>query len=189
MPVTLPNLLTLSRIAAIPFLVAAIFMPPPVGPWLAFGLFAAAGATDFLDGGIARRSGNVTDFGRFLDPVADKLLVAAVLVPLVADGRAPAIAAAVVLCREILVSALREEAARRGARIAVSRLGKWKTACQAGALGLLLLAPAAGDIGIPSAAAAGGGAALLWLAAGLGALGAAFYLRSAARLPPDGAGP
>lgn len=167
-----PNMLTLSRIAAVPLFVAAFFLPPPAGPWLAFGLFAAAAATDFLDGWLARRTNSVTPFGQFLDPVADKLLVCAALVLLAADGRAPAVAALIVLCREVFVSALREDSARRGRRIAASRLAKGKTACQMAAIGLLL---------IGEAAAVAIGAALLWAAAALSALSAAAYARAAVR--------
>ncbi len=179
-PAGLPNFLTVSRIAAVPFLVAAFYLPPPLGPWLAFALFVAAGATDFLDGWLARRLDRVSPLGRFLDPVADKLLVAAVLVLLVADGRAPAIASVIVLCREIFVSALREEMARRGERVAVSPLAKGKTACQMTALGLLLIGGAAADAGIPPAPVLGAGEALLWAAATLGVLSGAGYARRAA---------
>ena len=178
----LPNLLTLSRIAAIPVLIAVYYMPSPLGPWLSFALFAAAAVTDALDGRLARRSGRVTAFGRFLDPVADKLLVTSVLVLLVADGRAPALAAALVLCREILVSALREDMARRGAALPVSILAKWKTAVQMAALGLLLVADGAAAVGLAPGAVAGVGAAALWTAAVLGAVTAADYVRRGA--PP-----
>lgn len=184
----LPNILTLARVAAVPFVVAAFFLPAPLGPWLALGLFAAAGLTDFLDGWLARRLDRVTPFGQFLDPVADKLLVAAVLVPLVADGRAPAVAALIVLGREILVSALREEMARRGERIAVSRLSKWKTAFQMAALVLLLAVGVVGDLGIAAEPLAAGGAALLWIAAALGLATAAGYARAAARAVSGGTG-
>ncbi len=179
MPWTLPNLLTLSRIAAIPFVAAAFYVPPPLGPWLVLLLFAAASVTDFLDGWLARRSGCATPFGQFLDPVADKLLVAAVLVLLAVDGRAPTLAVAIILCREILVSALREEMARHGVRVTVSRLAKVKTACQMSALALLLAAGVAGSIGMPPAQVANIGAALLWLAAVLSVVTAAGYFRPA----------
>lgn len=187
MPATLPNVLTLSRIAVIPLLVGAFYLPMPFGPWLAFALFAAAAATDFLDGWLARRMDRTTEFGRFLDPVADKLLVAAVLVLLVADGRAPAVAALIILCREILVSALREESARHGGSVPVSRLAKWKTASQMGALGLLLIGDAAAGVGIPPALVLALGAAMLWLAAGLAVATAADYMRPAlARMAATG---
>ena len=182
----LPNLLTLSRIAAIPVLIAVYYVQSPLGPWLSFALFAAAAATDALDGRLARRSGRVTAFGRFLDPVADKLLVTAVLVLLVADGRAPALAAALVLCREILVSALREDMARRGAALPVSILAKWKTAVQMAALGLLLVADGAAAVGLAPGAVAGVGAAALWTAAVLGAVTAADYVRRGAPRWRDG---
>lgn len=180
MPGGLPNLLTLARVAAVPAFAAAFLAPPPAGPWLALALFAAAAATDWLDGWLARRLDAATAFGRFLDPVADKLLVTAALALLAADGRAPVVAVLLVLCREIFVSALREEAARRGAEVPVSRLGKAKTACQMAAILLLLAAGAAPGAGLPAAPIAGAGAALLWAAAALGVASAAGYARRAA---------
>ena len=104
----------------------------------------------------------------------------AVLVLLVADQRAPALAAALVLCREILVSALREDMARRGAALPVSTLAKWKTAVQMIALGLLLVAGGAAEVGLPPDAVHDAGAAALWAAAILGAVTAADYLRRGA---------
>ena len=82
-----PNLLTLGRVGLVPFFVAAFWLPAPALHWVTFGLFAVAGATDWLDGRLARRKGLVSDFGRFLDPVADKILVAAALVMLAATDR------------------------------------------------------------------------------------------------------
>ena len=104
----LPNILTLSRIFVIPLLVGAFYLPAPISNWTAFGLFVVASATDYFDGYLARRLGQISPFGRFLDPVADKLLVVAAIVMLIWVDRAPLIPALIILCREILVSGLRE---------------------------------------------------------------------------------
>src|SRR5258706_8232890 len=111
MPYTLANLLTLSRIGAIPILVALLYLDGPLWAWTACVVFTIIGLTDWLDGYVARRWGEHTDFGRFLDPIADKLLVAAAILVLVARERITGmmvIAALIILCREILVSGLRE---------------------------------------------------------------------------------
>ncbi len=107
MPINLPNILTLSRIAAIPVVVGLLFMDPPLGNWLALAVYISACVTDFFDGYLARAWHQQSSLGRFLDPIADKLLVAAVLLMLVGNGvvqGAALLAAAVILCREILVS-------------------------------------------------------------------------------------
>ena len=143
---TLPNLLTLLRVAAVPVLVAALLADAPAARWAALAVFAAAAATDFLDGWLARREGLATDFGRFLDPVADKLLVASALMMLAALGHvggAAVIPAVIILCREILVSGLREYLAGIDVGLPVSRLAKWKTALQMAAIGLLIVGDAA----------------------------------------------
>ena len=112
MPITsLPNLLTLSRILAIPAVIATFYVPGDYARWFACALFSAAGVTDWLDGHMARRWEQQSEIGRFLDPIADKLLVSATLFMLTAFGRLSAEAllpALVILCREILVSGLRE---------------------------------------------------------------------------------
>jgi len=142
----LPNLLTLSRIAAIPVLVALVAWRTPPGDVAACMLFALAGFTDWLDGRIARQQKLHTDLGRMLDPIADKLLVGATLMALAGlgrldhDGLYPAI---VIMCREILVSGLREYLAGLLVGLPVTRLAKWKTGLQMAALGTLL----AGDSG------------------------------------------
>ena len=133
MVTTLPNLLTLSRIGVIPLLVGAFLLDKPLANWLAFALFTAAGLTDFLDGYLARSWDQVTRFGRFLDPVADKIMVAAVLFMMVARDWITGwlvLAALVILIREILVSGLREFLAEINIGVPVSRLAKWKTALQ-----------------------------------------------------------
>ncbi len=173
-----PNLLTLGRVALVPFFVAAFWLPEPAGTWAAFALFALAGATDWLDGRLARRRGTVSDFGRFLDPVADKILVAAALVMLAASDRlsdAGLVAAVVILVRELAVSGLREFLAG-AAVVPVSPLAKWKTAAQFAAIAVLLLAGAFADGPLPAA-----GEALLWLAALLAVATGAAYLRAGLR--------
>src|SRR5216683_3670936 len=129
----LPNLLTLSRIAVIPLMVGTFYLPDIYSQWLACGLFAAAGLTDYLDGHFARRWQQQSEIGRFLDPIADKLLVSATLFMLTTFGRLSAQAvlpALVILCREILVSGLREYLAGLRVGMPVSRLAKWKTVIQ-----------------------------------------------------------
>lgn len=148
MIMTLPNLLTLSRVAAIPLVVALLYSATTVGAWLALVVYGLACITDWLDGYLARSRAQQSDFGRFLDPVADKLLVAAVLMVLVAlrqiDGLSVA-SALIILCREILVSGLREFLAGLSVSVPVSRLAKWKTGIQMTALGFLIV----GDQGAP----------------------------------------
>src|ERR1700757_1038221 len=111
-PITsLPNLLTLSRILAIPIVIATFYVPGDYARWFACALFSSAGVTDWLDGHMARRWEEQSELGRFLDPIADKLLVAATLFMLVATDRLSSgavLPALVILCREILVSGLRE---------------------------------------------------------------------------------
>ncbi|MGI9331675.1 MAG: CDP-diacylglycerol--glycerol-3-phosphate 3-phosphatidyltransferase [Gammaproteobacteria bacterium] len=138
----LPNSLTLSRVLLIPIFMAVFYSPLPWKHLLAAGLFAIAAATDWLDGYLARRLGQTSAFGAFLDPVADKLLVATALVVLVqSDPRALlALAAAIIIGREIAVSALRELMAELGNRTAVSvaMIGKIKTTAQLIAIVLML---------------------------------------------------
>lgn len=141
MPTDLPNLLTLSRVAAIPLLVLCALLRLPWADLAACAIFSAAAITDYFDGKIARERKIVSDFGRMLDPIADKLLVGAALMLLAGMGRLtdfglfPAI---VILLREILVSGLREYLAGLKVGLPVTRLAKWKTGFQMGALGTLL---------------------------------------------------
>jgi CDP-diacylglycerol--glycerol-3-phosphate 3-phosphatidyltransferase len=142
MPWNVPNTLTWLRIAAIPLIVLLFYMPYPWADPAAGLLFAAAGITDSLDGYFARRLGQTSRLGAFLDPVADKLIVAVALVLLVSkDPRALIVlTAAVIIGREITISALREWMAEIGARrkVAVSVLGKYKTILQISGLSLML---------------------------------------------------
>ena len=142
----LPTLLTLSRIAAIPVLVALVAWRTPGADVAACAVFGLAGLTDFLDGRIARRRQMQSELGRMLDPIADKLLVGATLMVLAGQGRLPdggLYPATVIMCREILVSGLREYLAGLAVGLPVTRLAKWKTGLQMAALGTLL----AGDSG------------------------------------------
>lgn len=138
----IPNLLTVLRVLLIPIFILLFYMPFSWSYWAASGVFAFAAITDWLDGYLARRWEQSTPFGAFLDPVADKLMVATALVLLVAEHTNLwlTIPAAIIIGREIVVSALREWMAELGARahVAVSNLGKWKTAAQMVALVILL---------------------------------------------------
>jgi CDP-diacylglycerol--glycerol-3-phosphate 3-phosphatidyltransferase/cardiolipin synthase len=166
MPMSLPNVLTYGRIVAVPALVACLFfLKGDVARWSAFALFVLASLTDWLDGYLARAWEQQSTLGRMLDPIADKLLVGAVLLMLVYDNTISGWsiwAAIIILLREILVSGLREFLAELNVKIHVSQLAKWKTAMQMIALGALLVGPAAEKI-VPGIMA--GGLVLLWIAA------------------------
>jgi cardiolipin synthase len=161
---TLPNLLTLGRIAAIPLMLATFYWDTPVTRWAACALFALAGITDFFDGYLARRFNQVSAIGRFLDPIADKLLVSSLLLFLAAFERIDTLSlipAVVILCREILVSGLREYLAELRVGMPVTPLAKWKTATQMIALPVLIV----GDPGLPGHAITLIGEILLCVAA------------------------
>jgi len=168
---SLPNILTYARIAAIPVVVGCIYAQAIMdGPlwlrWVALAVFIAAGVTDFLDGYYARIWDQHSAFGRMLDPIADKLLVASCLLVLAADdkfrGFGVLFAAIVILCREILVSGLREYLAALRVSVPVTKLAKWKTTVQLVAIGFLL-AGEAGDQVIPITTQTG--LLLLWISA------------------------
>ena len=174
---SLPNLLTLSRIVALPLLVALLWWPGwTLGYGGAFILYCAMGITDYFDGYLARAQGAVSRLGIFLDPIADKIMVAAVILMLVATGHiagANVIAALVILLREIAVSGLREFLAPLHVSVPVSRLAKWKTTLQMVALGALILGGAALDARWIHQV----GLAALWGAAVLTAITGWDYLR------------
>jgi cardiolipin synthase len=171
MPTDLPNLLTLSRIAALPLLVALAALRHPWGDVAACAVFSAAAITDYFDGKIARERRSVSGFGRMLDPIADKLLVGAALMVLAGMGRlsdAALYPAIVVLLREILVSGLREYLASLSIGLPVTWLAKWKTGFQMGALGTLLAGDtAATALGLSFLPVSAIGEAMLWAAAAL----------------------
>ena len=166
----LPNILTYGRIAAVPVVVGCMYLQAILGyglwlRWFALVVFVLAGITDVLDGYFARSYGQQSSFGRMLDPIADKLLVSSCLLMLAADGtiRGWALfAAIVILCREILVSGLREYLAELRVSIPVTRLAKWKTTLQLIAVGFLI-AGEAGDRILPVTTEIG--IALIWVSA------------------------
>jgi CDP-diacylglycerol--glycerol-3-phosphate 3-phosphatidyltransferase len=133
-PLNVPNALTVLRILAVPVLVVALLGETPDGDVIAAIVFALAALTDGLDGYIARRQQSITNFGKLMDPLADKLLVVAALVSLVSLDRLAAWVAMVIIARELAVTGLRGLAAERGVVIAASWLGKVKTALQVGAI-------------------------------------------------------
>lgn len=137
-PINLPNLLTLLRIVAVPVVVVALLDETPNGDKLAAIVFALAAVTDGLDGYIARSRGSITNFGKLMDPVADKLLITAALVSLVSLNRLAAWVAMVIIAREFAVTALRAVAAERSVVIAASWLGKVKTTLQIAAVFALI---------------------------------------------------
>jgi CDP-diacylglycerol---glycerol-3-phosphate 3-phosphatidyltransferase len=134
-----PNQLTLARIASAPVLMALVYLDRPVTNWVAVVLFILAGLTDYVDGNLARMRGEVTPLGRMLDPIADKILVSASLVMLVATGHAAPVPTILIIAREFAVSGLRQVAALDGVEIHVVRGAKWKTALQMVATGMLLV--------------------------------------------------
>jgi cardiolipin synthase len=144
-PLSLPNVLTYGRIAAVPAIVLCFYIEGYVGRWLALLIFIAASVTDYLDGYLARAWQQQSALGRLLDPIADKLLVATALLLLVSEntiGGASLLAAIVILTREIAVSGLREFLAELRVSVPVTRLAKWKTTLQMVALGFLIAGPA-----------------------------------------------
>jgi len=182
----LPNLLTYGRIAAVPIVVGCMYLQSilEAGLWLRWGalfVFIAAGLTDVLDGYVARAWGQQSSFGRMLDPIADKLLVSSCLLMLAADGtiRGWALwAAIVILCREILVSGLREYLAELRVTVQVTKLAKWKTFLQLLAIGFLI-AGEAGDLILPITSLIG--LMLLWLSALLTLYTGLDYFRAGVR--------
>lgn len=174
---SLPNILTLSRIVVIPVVVALLFFPGPGPAWTALGLYALACITDWFDGYLARAWQEESLIGKFLDPIADKLLVAAVLMMVVAvdkvDGLA-VIPAVIILLREVLVSGLREFLAGLQVSVPVSRLAKWKTAIQMVAIGIVIV----GDDGPAWLPVTIIGEAGLWVAAALTLVTGWDYLRA-----------
>ena len=135
----LPNILTLARIAAIPVMAVLLLSPTQSAGFWAAALFSLASITDWLDGYLARRMGIVTVFGKFLDPIADKLIVMAALIMILPFGRVPAWMVLVILGREIIITGLRGIASSEGIVIQASDLGKYKTIFQIVAIiGLLL---------------------------------------------------
>ena len=145
---SLPNLLTLSRIFAVPLLVFLLWRPAPLDYAITFVLYCIVGLTDYFDGYVARTQGQISRLGQFLDPIADKIMVGAVLIMLISSRKANPepeiaglhiIAALIILLREIMVSGLREFLASLQVSIPVTALAKYKTTFQLVALGALIL--------------------------------------------------
>lgn len=178
MYLNVPNILTLLRIALIPLLGLAFLLPPPWANWVAVAIFVLAAITDWFDGYLARKLGQTSAFGAFLDPVADKLIVAVALIALLTFNNNPyfAVPAAVIIGREIAVSALREWMAALGRRasVAVNMMGKIKTTAQMVSISLLLYGRDL--VGIPVQQI---GLWLLYVAAILTLYSAILYLRAA----------
>jgi cardiolipin synthase len=189
-PLALPNLLTYARIATVPVVVAllywqSIFDGPLWLRWVALAFFISAGVTDILDGCFARMWGQQSSLGRMLDPIADKLLVASCLLMLAAEETIRGwtlLAAVVILCREILVSGLREYLAELRVGVPVTRLAKWKTTAQLVAVGFLI-AGDAGDRVVPVVTQVG--IMLLWLSALLTLYTGWDYMRAGLRYVID----
>jgi cardiolipin synthase (CMP-forming) len=163
---SLPNILTYARVAAVPLVSGFLYWSgEPWARWTALAIFVAAGVTDFFDGYLARAWSQQSSLGRMLDPIADKLLVSSVILMLAANQTisGPTLwAALVILCREILVSGLREYLAELRVPVPVTAVAKWKTTVQMVALGFLIAGPAGGVLA-PGAVKTG--IVLLWIAA------------------------
>jgi len=179
---SLPNLLTLSRIFAVPILVFLLWRPAPVDYAITFVLYCIVGITDYFDGYLARAQGRISRLGQFLDPIADKIMVVAVLIMLISSRKAnpvPEIAglniipALVILLRELFVSGLREFLAELKVSVPVSALAKWKTTFQMVALGALILGGSVPDLPFVHIV----GLACLWAAAALTLITGYDYLR------------
>jgi len=183
---TVPNLLTLSRILAVPILVFLLWRPTPIDYAVIFVLYCIVGITDYFDGYLARAQGQISRFGQFLDPIADKIMVAAVIVMLVSSRKMSGepvihglhiIPALIILLREIIVSGLREFLAPLNVSMPVSKLAKWKTTLQLVSLGALILGGAfpreywVHQVGLAS----------LWAAAALTLVTGYDYLRAGVR--------
>ena len=185
MPTDLPNLLTISRILAIPLMVLLVAIRQPWADMAACVVFSIAAITDYFDGKIARDRQITSDFGRMLDPIADKLLVGAALMCLAGFGRLPdwsLLPAIIILLREILVSGLREYLASLRIGLPVTPLAKWKTGFQMGALGVLLAGDTgAATIGLGWLPIGLLGQAMLWAAALLTLMTGWDYLRAGLR--------
>lgn len=183
---SLPNLLTYSRCVAVPLVAACLFWSDILAGglwlrWVALFLYVAAAVTDFFDGYLARAWSQQSAIGRMLDPIADKLLVSTCLLMLASDGtiRGWSLwAAIVILCREILVSGLREFLAELRASVPVSRLAKWKTTLQLVAVGVLITGQA-GEAVLPGVNLVG--LTLLWVSAVLTLYTGYDYFRAGAR--------
>ncbi len=158
----LANLLTMTRLVLLPFIIVLFYLPFDWAAWTCLGLFIVGSVTDFLDGWVARRFDQVTEFGKFMDPISDKIFVVTILLMLIAVDRIEGIfvmAVIIILMREFLVSGLREFLGPKDVKLPVTQLAKWKTTIQMVATACLIIAPLSltaaivGKIGIIVAAA------------------------------------
>jgi cardiolipin synthase len=198
--IALPNALTILRIVLVPVFAIAFVMPGDIARLVAFLVFVVAGVSDWLDGFAARKLNAGSDFGRMLDPIADKVLVAVALMMLVAEGTFTRynpttgalsllrlVPALIILSREILVSGLREFLAGTRVSVPVTAIAKFKTAVQMLAIGAMILTPLVSNLlpGIPAFSYAAVAYALLWIAAGLTVYtGYVYFRRGMAHLRP-----
>lgn len=143
----LANILTITRLALLPFMILLFFIPADWAAWSVLALYTVGAVSDWLDGWVARRFSLTSEFGRFLDPIADKIFVVTILLMLVATDRINGIwvlAVIVILIREFLVAGLREFLGPKNIVLPVTGLAKWKTGVQMVATGFLIVAPALG---------------------------------------------
>lgn len=154
-----PNQLTIGRMLTVPVLMVLLYLDAPVTNLIALVIFILAGVTDYVDGNLARFRDEVSDLGRLLDPIADKMVVTAALVMLVAAGHAGAVATTLILLREFAVSGLRQVAALDGIAIEAVRGAKWKTVLQMLATGMLMVSVNPLDIAVEPV-----GRVMLWIA-------------------------
>jgi cardiolipin synthase (CMP-forming) len=178
---SLANKLTVSRIAAIPVILILLAIDQAWAEWIALVLFVAAGITDWLDGYIARRDGQVSMIGQFLDPIADKLLISAVILFLVNNGQISGLnvwPAVIILLREVAVSGLREFLAGVRVSVPVSQLAKWKTFIQIVALSFLIIGDDYAPKSIPATTI---GDICLWIAGAITVFTAWDYWRASER--------
>jgi CDP-diacylglycerol--glycerol-3-phosphate 3-phosphatidyltransferase len=166
------------RIALVPLVVILIIIDRPLCKWLALAVFAAASLTDLIDGRLARRNNQVTDLGKFLDPLADKALICSVLICFIGQGMASVIAVIVVVFREFLVSGIRLAAVNKGRVIAANRWGKIKTASQMVTVSLVLFLQILSGYSLISVSSVSSiSKAAVWITAALTAVSGYIYLK------------
>lgn len=174
---SIPNLITMSRILVIPIVMGLFYIEQPWVMWAILALYVYASLTDFLDGYLARKWKVVSDLGRFLDPIADKLLVTALFVLLVANGQISefnVVAVVLILLREVFVSGLREFMGPKKVVIHVTKLAKWKTTMQMVATCFLIVSSCCAVISLI-------GVVLLWVAAALTVITGYSYFKGAVK--------
>lgn len=167
----LPNKLTLARIVCTFIMIVFILLPGKVFAWLSFVMFGVASLTDAADGHIARSRNLVTNFGKFMDPLADKILNYSVMILLIPEGLIPTVAVVLILFREFLVAGIRQSGAEQGVVIAANIWGKLKTLCQDLSLTAILILRAVGVPFLPTLANI-----LMWICAALTIVSGAIYL-------------